>query len=172
MKHLWILVVFLQTGFLFPTPLTAQDSLRHVLEDSILKVHRAINEGDRKAFRSSIDSHKPHPAVTPGHWTQVIRNDLARKVILRAVPDLKISTKFLKVKVEGNLAGYYAEGSLDDANYQSLDVCKETGLWPCVKSRSVRGAQVRCSMCEKSAPLPHCHSNGPGVPCCSASRGS
>lgn len=100
----------------------ADDSLRTTLEASMLKAHQAIISGDRKAFVSAVDPLNPRSKVTADAWNQARSNERIRRLLLKGAPDLRKTTKFLKINLDGDWAGYYAEDALDDDNYQTLRV--------------------------------------------------
>jgi len=103
-------------------PVQADNSLRDEIEEAMRSTRKAIIDGDLASFRSSLDPLNPKSKLTPEIWEQVLNNAKVRKLLIKSVPNLVTETRFLKIKIEGEWAGYYAEGELSDKQYQSLEV--------------------------------------------------
>ena len=107
---------------LFTMPVWSDQGLRSELERSMLKTRHAVMDADLEAFVSSIDAVNPHARITRDRWTQLLANNLGRKLLLKSAQDLRNNTIFLVIKTYGDWAAYYAESNLDDENYQTLSV--------------------------------------------------
>lgn len=132
MKKYLISVLFsLCFSGLFAT-VSVADPLQLSLEKAMLQARSSIIDGDLQQFLSSIAPVNPQAIITQQQWQQFLENDLAKKLLLRGVPDLNKETVFLSITSQGDWAVYYAETNLSALNYQTLTAFlfhKDQEIW-------------------------------------------
>lgn len=143
-KHLLSTLFLLCFSGLFTT-VSVAEPLQTSLEAAMLETHSSIQNGDLPRFLSSIAPVNPRATITQQQWQQFLENELAKKLLLRGVPNLNNETVFLSIKSEGNWAVYYAETNLSDLNYQTVTgflFHKEQEIWkPAGKSYGLTKAK-------------------------------
>ncbi len=134
----------------------AEDTLQKELQQSMFNARQAVLDNDFQRFLSSIDPINPKSKVTEEQWTQLVGNELGRKVLLRGTPDLINEAVYFSIKTKDDWAGYYAQTNLSDDNYQTVSVFLfrkgENGWRPAGKSYGLTKAKPNSNAAKTGYP--------------------